>query len=133
MLINTNALFVYSKSIPRTPGRGISLYREVSGMNLSSVALQVLPKTADDKVFGIVDKVIEFIASTGVNYVVGPFETTMEGDFETLMEIIRRSQLICIENGAESVMSYVKIAYKPTGGGTASIEEKIGKFDKRVR
>jgi uncharacterized protein YqgV (UPF0045/DUF77 family) len=102
-------------------------------MNLSSVALQVLPKADDGKVFGIVDKVIEYIASTGVNYVVGPFETTMEGDFDQLMDIVRNSQRICIDNGAESVMSYVKIAFKPTGKGTASIQEKIGKFEKRVK
>jgi uncharacterized protein YqgV (UPF0045/DUF77 family) len=102
-------------------------------MTLSSVALQVLPKTSDDKVFGIVDKVIEYIASTGVTYVVGPFETTMEGDLDVLLDIVRESQRICVENGAESVMSYVKIAYKPTGAGTWSIDEKIGKFGNRIR
>jgi uncharacterized protein YqgV (UPF0045/DUF77 family) len=57
---------------------------------------------------------------------VGPFETTVEGEFEPLMEMIKQCQLICIEEGAPSVMSYVKISYKPEGG-ILTIDEKVTK------
>jgi uncharacterized protein YqgV (UPF0045/DUF77 family) len=76
----------------------------------------------------VVDKVIEYIASTGVNYVVGPMETTMEGDLETLLDIVKKAQYICIEEGAENVYSYVKINYSKEGVFT--IDEKIGKYKK---
>lgn len=91
-----------------------------------SIAIQVLPKVEDEKLIPVVDAVIEYIRSTGLSMYVGPFETTVEGDFDSLMEIIRRSQLICVEKGAPGVMSYVKINYAP-GRGVLSIDEKIAK------
>ena len=39
----------------------------------ASVAIQVLPKVTDDKeLIRIVDEVIDYIKSTGLNYFVGP-------------------------------------------------------------
>lgn len=92
----------------------------------SSIAIQVLPAVQGEEILRVVDKVIEYIKSTGLNTFVGPFETTVEGDFEQLMDIIKQCQLICIEEGAPSVMSYVKISYKPEGG-IWTIEEKVSK------
>jgi uncharacterized protein YqgV (UPF0045/DUF77 family) len=42
------------------------------------------------------------------------------------MEIIKNSQLICIKEGAPSVMSYIKIHYSPEGG-VYPIDEKVSK------
>lgn len=95
----------------------------------ASVAVQVLPDVCGEDVIRIVDKVIEYIRSTGLNTHVGPFETTVEGDFETLMEIIKESQLICIREGAPSVASYIKIFYNPDAG-VWSIDKKISKHNK---
>lgn len=95
----------------------------------ASVAIQVLPKVWETKeLVRIVDKVIEYIASTGLNYFVGPFETTVEGDYDALMEIVKKCQLICLSEGAEGVSSYVKIALNPTG--VLTIDEKTGKYQK---
>lgn len=91
----------------------------------ASVAIQVLPKVNGDETLRIVDAVIAYIKSSGLHYVVGPFETTIEGDYDQLMEIVKRCALICIEEGAPSVMSYVKISYSPDGVWT--IDEKIKK------
>lgn len=96
-------------------------------MNLTNVSLQVLPVVPDAKIYPVVDKVIEYIASCGVKYVVGPMETTMEGDLDTLLGIVKRAQEICIEEGAERVASVVKIDYKSEG---VTIDEKIGKYRK---
>jgi uncharacterized protein YqgV (UPF0045/DUF77 family) len=92
----------------------------------TSIAIQVLPKVEDKELIRVVDKVIAYIKSTGFNVYVGPFETTVEGEFEPLMEMIKQCQLICIEEGAPSVMSYVKISYKPEGG-ILTIDEKVTK------
>ncbi len=92
----------------------------------ASVAIQVLPKVSETKeTVRIVDKVIEYIASTGFKYVVGPFETTIEGDYESLMEIVKECSKICIREGAPSVMSYVKISISPKG--VLTIDEKTEK------
>lgn len=94
----------------------------------TSIAIQVLPQVEGEEVIRVVDKVIEYLKSSGCNVFVGPFETTIEGDFDELMEMIKRCQLICIEQGAPSVMSYVKIAYNPQG--VWSIDKKVSKHNK---
>ncbi len=95
-----------------------------------SIAIQVLPKVeGDESVIAVVDKVIEYIRSFGLNTFVGPFETTVEGDFDTLMDIIKGCQLICIKEGAPQVMSYVKIAYNPTMG-VLTIDKKTKKHQR---
>jgi len=96
-------------------------------MAVVNVSLQVLPRVSDDRVYPVVDKVIEYIASCGVKYEVGPMETTMEGEFEALMEIVKKAQEICVQEGATRVMSVVKIDYRPEG---VTMDEKIGKYRK---
>lgn len=91
----------------------------------SSIAIQVLPKAEGSEMIRIVDAVIAYIKSTGLKTCVGPFETTVEGDYDDLCDIIRNCQLICIREGAPSVMSYVKINYNPEG--ILTIDEKISK------
>ena len=97
----------------------------------ASVAIQVLPETKDtDELIRIVDEVIAYIASTGYNYYVGPFETTIEGDsYDELMEIIRNCQKVAINAGCPSVSAYVKICYKPEGG-VLTIDKKVSKHHK---
>ena len=91
----------------------------------ASVAIQVLPKVEGEETIRIVDEVIAYIRSTGLNMFVGPFETTIEGDYDELMDIVKRCQIICIEKGAPSVMAFVKISYNPKGVWT--IEKKTKK------
>ena len=94
-----------------------------------SIAIQVLPEVQGEELLRIVDKVIDYLKSTGLNVFVGPVETTVEGDFDQLMDIIKRCQQICIEEGAPGVMSYVKINYKPRGR-LWTIDEKVAKHHK---
>ncbi|MGL5440379.1 MAG: thiamine-binding protein [Filifactoraceae bacterium] len=91
----------------------------------ASVAIQVLPDLEGEEIITVVDKVIEYIKNTGLNYFVGPFETTIEGDYDQLMDIVKECQKICIKEGSPSVMSYVKIAYNPKGVWT--IDKKVAK------
>ena len=94
----------------------------------ASVAIQVLPGTTDDnEVIRIVDEVIAYIKSTGLNYYVGPFETTIEGDsYDQLMDIVKECQYVAINAGCESVSAYIKVCYKPEGG-VLTIDKKVTK------
>ncbi|MBO0448311.1 thiamine-binding protein [Enterococcus sp. MJM12] len=93
----------------------------------ASIAIQVLPKVESKKeVIAIVDEVIDYIKSTGYTYQVGAFETSVEGDYEGLMELVKQCQLIAVKAGAPSVSAYVKIAYTPKGDGL-TIAEKTDK------
>ncbi len=94
----------------------------------TAMAIQVLPSIPDrDKMVAVVDKVIENIQKKGLHYEVSAFETTIDGDLGTLMEILKESLEICIKEGAPSVMSYIKINHCPADG-VLSIEEKTAKY-----
>lgn len=96
-------------------------------MSLCNVSLQVIPSVTEERIYPVVDKVIEYIASTGVKYEVGAMETTMEGELDILLEIVKNAQDICIAEGASRVCSMVKIDYKEEG---VTMNEKIEKYRK---
>ncbi|HNZ83100.1 MAG TPA: thiamine-binding protein [Sedimentibacter sp.] len=94
----------------------------------ANIAIQVLPHVSDDEeVLRIVDEVIDYIKGTGLNYYVGPSETSVEGDYDQLMEIVKNCQLVAIRAGAPKVSAYVKISLAPEGG-VFTIEEKVSKY-----
>ncbi|GEP19219.1 thiamine-binding protein [Pediococcus argentinicus] len=94
----------------------------------ASVAIQVLPMMEDEKkLVSVVDAAIEYIQSTGVSYEVSAFETTIEGDYDQLMDIVKQINLMAAKAGAPHIMTYVKIDYKPEGQ-VLGIHEKIDKY-----
>lgn len=90
-----------------------------------NVSLQVLPVVDEDRIYPVVDKVIELIAQRGVKYITGPMETTMEGDLDVLLDIVKEAQQVCVREGAARVISVVKIDYKPEG---VTMDEKVSKY-----
>ena len=95
----------------------------------ASVAIQVLPNTLDDnETVRIVDEVIAYIAGTGLNYYVGPFETTIEGDdYDQLMDIVKECQHVALRAGCPGVSAYIKVSYKPEEG-VLTIDKKVSKY-----
>ena len=96
----------------------------------ASVAIQVLPNVqTEEEVINIVDEVIAYIKSTGLNYYVGPCETAIEGDYDTLMDVVKNCQLVAAKAGCKSMNTYVKISYK-TEGDVLTIDKKVTKHHK---
>ncbi len=87
-----------------------------------NVSLQVIPNVSETELYPLVDRVIEYIKNSGVASIVGPMETTMEGELPVLLDIVAKAQEICLENGATRILSVVKIDCK---AGGVTIEEKI--------
>lgn len=94
----------------------------------ASVAIQTLPQASnDDELVRIVDEVIDYIKAQGLNYYVGPFETTIEGDdYDQLMDIVKECQHVAIRAGAPKVSAYIKVVYEPEGE-ILSIDKKVTK------
>ena len=85
----------------------------------ASVAIQVLPSVQDEEeVIRIVDEVIDYIKSTGLNYYVGPCETSIE--------IVKNCQLVAAKAGCKAMNTYVKISYKAEGD-VLTIDKKVTK------
>lgn len=90
-----------------------------------NMSLQIIPLISEMNVYPLVDKVIQMIKESGVKYVVGPMETTMEGDMDKLFYLARKAHEICLQNGAKRVCAVIKTDCKPEG---VTIEEKIKKY-----
>lgn len=91
----------------------------------ANLSLQVLPAVPTERTYAVVDRVIEMIQASGLPFMVGPMETTVEGDLDVLLDLVKKAQEICIAEGAQRVMSVVKIDYRPDG---VTIDEKISKY-----
>ena len=93
----------------------------------ASVAIQTLPEVYDnEEIVRIVDEVIAYIKSTGLKYYVGPFETTIEGDYDKLMDIVKECQHVAVRAGAPGVMTYIKVSFRPDGD-LLTIDRKVTK------
>ena len=94
----------------------------------ASGAIQVLPDVPnEDELIRVVDEVIAYIKSTGLNCYVGPFETAIEGeDYDQLMDIVKECQHVAIRAGAPKVSAYIKVVYEPEGE-ILTIEKKVTK------
>ena len=94
----------------------------------ASVAIQVLTAMEnDDELVRVVDEVIDYIRAQGLNYYVGPFETTIEGEsYDQLMDIVKECQHVAIRAGAPKVSAYVKVVYEPEGE-ILTIKKKVTK------
>lgn len=94
----------------------------------ASVAIQSLPQADNDQeLVRMVDEVIDYIRSTGLNYYVGTFETTIEGDnYDQLMDIVKECQHVAVRAGAPKVSAYIKVVYEPEGE-ILTIDQKVTK------
>ena len=94
-----------------------------------NVSIQVIPRVTGEKdIYAVVDEAIKVIQEAGVKYEVGPMETTMEGEYDELMAIVKQAQEAVLAAGSDRVLTMVKIDYNPAG---VTMEEKVGKYRQR--
>ncbi|NVK31433.1 MAG: thiamine-binding protein [Gammaproteobacteria bacterium] len=86
------------------------------------LSLQIRPNVPSDELYAVVDAVIADIKATGLPHIVGPMETTIEGELDQLLAIVKQAHLRCIELGATRV------------GATINTDLKIGglTFDEKL-
>lgn len=89
------------------------------------VSIQIIPKTTNgEDTIPLVDAAIAIIEDSGVPYRVSPLETTMEGELSQLFAVIEKMNQKMIELGSSSVISQVKVFYKPDGASMNALIEK---------
>ena len=94
-------------------------------MTNALVSIQIIPKTPNgEDVIPYVDAAIAIIDESGVPYQVSPLETTMEGNLTDLLGIVQKMNERMIELGSLSIISQVKIFYKPEGASMDKLTEK---------
>lgn len=94
-------------------------------MTNALVSIQIIPKTPNgEDVIPYVDAAIAIIEEAGVPFQVSPLETTMEGNLTELLGVVQKMNERMIELGSPSIISQVKIFYKPEGASMDKLTEK---------
>ncbi|MCM3000264.1 MTH1187 family thiamine-binding protein [Paenibacillus cellulositrophicus] len=89
------------------------------------LSIQVIPKTpGNEDSYTYVDRAIEVIQQSGVKHEVHPLETTMEGELEELLDVVRKMHEALVAAGSPSIISQVKIAHNPGGISMDKLTEK---------
>ena len=89
------------------------------------VAIQIVPISKQHP-YPIIDKAIDVIERSGVDFRVGAMETVMQGDYKKLMTIVQDAQEACFDAGAEEVVVTLKVHARKNGNVTW--EEKLDKY-----
>lgn len=95
--------------------------------NIINLAIQVLPKSSTMESYDLVDKAIEAIQRSGLKYRVCPFETVIEGDYESVMRVVEQAQEACFDAGADELLVNIKIQRRKDRD--VFITDKTGKYD----
>lgn len=69
------------------------------------------------------------IDASGLNYRVGPLETTVEGDMSELLILIQKMNERMVELEVESIISQVKFYHVPEGISMSTLTEKYDAED----
>ncbi len=85
------------------------------------VAIQVVPISREHP-YPIIDKAIEVIKNSGLEYRVGAMETVMQGDYDRIMNVVKEAQEVCLKDGADEVVVTLKVHARRNGD--VSWEEK---------
>ncbi|MFV3350788.1 thiamine-binding protein [Aeromonas veronii] len=76
------------------------------------LAFQVIPRVKEGNNFEVVDKAIEVVKASGVPFQVSAMETTLKGELNQLLEIVKAAQQACYDAGAVEVITNIKIHSK---------------------
>lgn len=92
-----------------------------------AISFEVLPGGLADKaaVYAAVDAAIAVVAASGLPYKVGPMETTIEGEYDAVMAVVKHAQEAVLVAGASRVFTLIKVDFDPNG---SSISEKLAKY-----
>jgi uncharacterized protein YqgV (UPF0045/DUF77 family) len=96
-------------------------------MSQITISFQVLPGGLPDKAatYAAVDAAIAVVAESGLPYTVGAMETTLQGEFDAIIAVIKRAMDATLAAGAGRLFVNMKIDYDPRG---SSIDEKLEKY-----
>jgi uncharacterized protein (TIGR00106 family) len=91
-----------------------------------NIAIQLLPLCEKEKALDYIDQAITIIKHSGIKYEVGPFETTLEGDYNKIMNIVTSIKEEVLNSGANDIIINLKISASRVK--LLSIDDKVNKY-----
>ncbi|PTH23061.1 thiamine-binding protein [Staphylococcus arlettae] len=96
-------------------------------MDDTLMSVQIIPKTPNGvDVIPYVDEAIKVIDDSGLDYRVGPLDTTVQGDMNECLILLQKLNDRMVELEVPSIISQVKFYHAPEG---ITIETLTGKYD----
>ncbi len=86
------------------------------------LAIQVVPLERNGDVYEKIDAAIEVIQKSGVEYMITPMETVMQGPYDKLQEVAKDAQEALIKSGCREFLVNIKMHIRTDGDVT--MEEK---------
>ncbi len=81
-------------------------------MSVVNLAIQALPFSEKQDKIAIIDEAIKVIEQSGLKYVVCPFETVIEGEYNQVMQLVTDLKEKCFEAGADELIINMKLHAK---------------------
>jgi uncharacterized protein YqgV (UPF0045/DUF77 family) len=89
------------------------------------LSIQILPQDTNRSIsISLIDKAIGLIKASGLTYRVGALDTTVEGDWESLLDLITAINQYVLGLGATQTMFQIKILHKPEGITISTLTHK---------
>lgn len=90
--------------------------------------IQILPQDKNRSIsIPLIEEAIGMIEASGLPYRVGALDTTVEGDWESLLKLITAMNEKILELGASQTMFQIKLLHKPEGITISTLTHKYDK------
>lgn len=92
-----------------------------------SAAIQLVPIEAGNKhPYAWIDEIIEIIASEGLSYQVGPFSTSIDADYKSVMKVIDKINTYLLSKSCPEWLLNVQIQVR--SGADMTSDEKLAGY-----
>lgn len=93
-----------------------------------NASIQIVPVEKDISADGyaLIDTAIHTIIDSGLEYLVTPMETIIQGPYEQVMEVFRKAQETCLSAGADELVVHIRLHIKKQGD--INFSDKTAKF-----
>lgn len=93
------------------------------------LSIQILPQDQNHSTsIAFIEEAIAIIQASGLPYRVNALDTTVEGDWDTLMQLVTKMNNRVLELGAIQTMFQIKILHRPDG---IAITDLTHKYDEK--
>lgn len=84
----------------------------------------ITPVTGDD-LTPYIDAAIKIVEKSGLKFEVDALGTTLEGELDQVLDVIKQAHQAVIDLGAGRVLTEIRIDHKATG---VTIDEEVGRY-----
>lgn len=95
------------------------------------VSLKIMPGgNSQEEVYSLVNQSIGMINASGLHYIVGPSETTIEGEYKQIFQLIEKIHEHLLNNGVRQLGMIIMTDYNQEG---TYIDGKLKNVDKYLK